>query len=168
MQKLAIIGAILLFSAAGFALYQQSSSATVTTIDAVAFTSPTNPSQGEIAAFSEAIAKNETLPAGWTITGNEGKVRVVDTGLIVPTTAERSWTVTVIDEQSDLASATVYVNGQAIYTATRANGGIVDRGVMSIATLPVLVPPAGQSWAGKVDWTGNDGVIRVVENLTSS
>jgi len=159
------IGTIAVLGLGAFAWYGPTSPAPVATIKSVAFSGPTNPSVSEVAAFSEALAKNQPLPSGWQLTANEGGVRVIDNGYAVPGTGERSWSVTVVDDQADLSSATVYVNGQSVYTATRANGGIVDRGTMSIATLPVLVPPAGQTWTGEVQWIANDGTVRDAENL---
>ena len=164
MKFMAVAAAVVVLGFSAYAWYRTPSH-TVTTIETVAFTGPVHPTVAQVAAFSSARAKHTALPSGFTVDGLEGKVTVVDTGLTLAT-GERGWTVSVLDNQADLASATVYVNSQAVYTATRANGGIVDRAGYSLATLPVLVPAADQTWSGKVEWTANDNSVRSVNNLT--
>jgi hypothetical protein len=56
--------------------------------------------------------------------------------------------------------AKLYIDSELVFTATRASGSILDRNGMSIATLPVLVPPPGESWTGRLEWTSVAGVTR--------
>jgi transposase InsO family protein len=163
MKLLNIAGAVCALAVVGYALFQQSTSHTVAQYSSVAFTGPVHPTTAEVAAFTQARAKGQTLPSGWAITRFEGKVTATDTGIVMYGTNERAWTITVQDDSSDLATATFYVNGTAVYTATRANGGIIDRSGQALATLPALVPPAGQNWTGKVQWTGDNGTVRSAE-----
>jgi len=134
-------------------------------VKAGTYTSPPNPSTSELAAINRAVTRGDPLPSGWALAHDEGTVKVMDTGFAIPGTGERAWNVTVYAVQADLSSATVYINGQSVPTATRANGGILDRAGMSLATLPVLVPPASQTWTGKVEWVANDGFIRSLESV---
>jgi len=164
MRILTPIAGVLVLGLIGYAFYQQPASHTVLVADAAAFTCPQTPTSAEVTAFVEASAKHQTLPSGWQVTSNEGKVTATDTGMVMLGTNERAWSVSILDEQPDLSTATVYLNSQAVFTATRANGGIIDRSGWSLATLPVLVPPQGQAFSLKVSWTANSGAVRDYES----
>jgi hypothetical protein len=143
---------------AAFAVFQGDPAELLLNRKAFSFTGPTNPTSSQVAAFLEAKLNGTQLPSGWSVTGSEGQVQVVDTGLVLYPSNERQWSVTVIDETADISTATIYLDDEDVYTATRANGGIVDRLGKGIATLPVLVPPASQAFELKATWTANDGV----------
>lgn len=156
-RTVAIAAVVLAFGAGAFAYLQSTPSKQLYSSSRVAFTGPINPSESEIVAFNQAVANGTTVPPGWTITQDEGKVKVVDTGIALQQSGERAWVVTVVDQPSDLASATVFLDSAGVYTATHGNGGIVDRQGFAIATLPVLVPPPGQGFELGVSWTATDG-----------
>ena len=118
------------------------------------------PALSDIEALNHAVAMNQAIPSNWQASPRVETVKATDSGFDVPGTGERAWSVTVYVPTDDISSATVFVNNQPQFTATRANGAIVDRAGMSLATLPVLVPPAGQSWTGKVQWIANNGTVR--------
>ena len=127
---------------------------------AFSFTGPINPSSSEVSAFLQATRDGSQLPDGWSITAFEGQVKAIDTGIVLQPSGERAWSVTVVDETADLSTATIYLDDVEVYTATRANGGIVDRGNMGVATLPVLLPPQDQPFSVEVSWVANDGTVR--------
>jgi hypothetical protein len=160
MRTAFVIGAVVALSLSGFAFYQWSTASMNMELQKGTYSGPANATPAQIRAANVAIATGQPLPAGWHLIHDEGTVKVVDTGVKIPQTGERAWTVTVLAPRTDLVSATAYVNSQPVYTATRANHGITDRGNMSIATLPVLVPPATQTWTGKVEWVADDSTIR--------
>jgi hypothetical protein len=67
----------------------------------------------------------------------------------------RTWKITVRAPREKLASATASVDGSDVHTATRDNGGIVDRDDDALATL--VLPRTTWRWEGKVKWVGADG-----------
>lgn len=69
----------------------------------------------------------------------------------------RAFVASVEDDSIDLLRARIHVNGIPLWTATRANGRIVDRGAFATATLPFFLPPVGSSYTVKLSWTGFDG-----------
>jgi hypothetical protein len=148
-------------SAVGYAYFQQQSvSKQLVVSEAHAITCPVNPTQSEVTAFATAMVNQQPLPSGWAIAGFEGKVTATDTGHVMQPSGERAWTVNVVDDQSDIDFAKLYIDSELVFTATRASGSILDRNGMSIATLPVLVPPPGESWTGRLEWTSVAGVTR--------
>lgn len=78
---------------------------------------------------------------------HQGTLRVV--------AEERAWIISVQAPREKLASATAHVRGADAQTATRLNGGIVDRPDDALATL--VVPRTTWAWEGRVVWVGLDG-----------
>jgi len=143
--------------------YEMSASKPVASMDGYSFIGPVNPTPAEVSLFTVAVAAGKSPPPGWTVTGMEGKVSVVDTGSIVSATRERVWSVTLMDDTADLDTATVYLNSEPRFTATRANGAILDRSGMSVATLPLILPEAGTASTARVEWRDADNVVRAWE-----
>lgn len=167
MSRKLLVPAVVLASVSILALTfaQQSISSQVMRVEANAFTYPSGsiPSVQDVTAYHTARINGTSLPVGWTVGAMEGKVTVTDTGHIMESSGERSWTASIVDNQVDLDSAHVYINSQLVLSATRANGMIIDRSGMSIANLSVLVPPASQAWTGRLEWIGANGYVRSYE-----
>lgn len=163
MKSIVIISVALTTSLAAWAYYQQTPSKAVGTVEAFSVSHLQPFTDEDVRAMTSALVNGHAMPPGWQITSMEGKVHAVDTGMRLVPTGEQLWTVTVMDDSDDLEVATVSINGQVIETATRANGKVKDRSGMAIATMGVVVPPEGQSWQGKVEWTDSDGTVRLFE-----
>lgn len=159
---LILIAAIASVAVCGYALRRYDGPHTVGSIQSHShtWTGSGSPTLANVEALNQAVASNQSPPTNWQASPRVETVKATDTGFSVPGTGERSWSVTVYVPTDDISTATAYVNNQPVFTATRANGSIIDRSGMSLATLPVLVPPSGQSWTGKVQWTANDGTVR--------
>ena len=67
----------------------------------------------------------------------------------------RTWIITVRAPREKLVSATASFDGSSVQTATRENGGIIDDGGGTLATL--VLPRITWRWEGKVDWVFVDG-----------
>lgn len=116
----------------------------------------------DIENFATNLAKGTNLPTSITTLSNEGTVTARLTDFVMYGTNERQVTITVADDPSDLTLAQVYLDGQILATATVQNGGIVVRGPNALATLSVLIPPAGQAYDLEVQWTASDTFVRSV------
>lgn len=136
-------------------LYRPSTAWSAGTVQASTLSGPPVFTLEELRAANVAMTDGTPLPPGWGLEHDEGTVQVVDAGKLG---SGKDWVVTVRAQPQDLVSATAYVNGSAVKTATRENGGIVDRAEDAVATLVVPVPAI--AWAGKVEWVGADGTVR--------
>lgn len=156
---------VILISVLAFGFVQQGMSSQVMRVEANTFTYPAGsiPTVEAVTAYHTARLNGTTIPSGWAVGGTEGKVTVTDTGHIMVPSGERSWTASVVDDQADLDSAHIYINSQLVFSATRANGAIIDRNGMSIANLSALVPPVGQAWTGRIEWIAVNGHVRSYE-----
>ncbi len=167
MNRKLLVSAVVLASGSVVALAfaQQSISSQVMHVEANTFTYPTGsiPTVQEVTAYHTARINGTQLPSGWAVGATEGKVTITDTGHVMFPSGERSWTASIVDNQVDLDSAHVYINSQLVLSATRANGMIIDRSGMSIASLSVLVPPAAQPWTGRLEWIAVNGDVRSYE-----
>lgn len=107
-----------------------------------------------------ALAEHELggapVPPGFTL---ENKVEHHLTGSVNAATDARELKVEVTDGIDDLEEARLYVDGALKDTATRANGGIVDRPAdgYATATLNAWIPPEGTSWSAAVEWDTDPG-----------
>lgn len=137
------------------ALYRPSTAWSAGTVRAFTLSGPPVLTPEELRAANLALTMGEALPAGWRLEHDEGTVQVVDAGKLG---SGKDWVVSVRARREDLVSATAYVNGSAVKTATRENGGIVDRAEDAVATL--VVPVSSLAWAGRVEWIGADGTVR--------
>ena len=119
------------------------------TVSTAAYRGPALVTPEDMRAFNLARAQDKPLPAGWSRIRGAGTVRIVETG--------GTWKITVQARREDLVSATAYVDGSVVRSATRENGGIVDLGDDAIATR--VVPETPWTFAGKVEWIGSDGSV---------
>lgn len=119
-----------------------------------ASTSP--PTFAEMEALCDATMKHTPLPPGFVLTKSDGKVTGMITGAMPGPPPEYSINVTVYAPIEDVAQATLHLGDQVLFTATRANGAIVDRAGNALATLTGLVPEPGH-FTVKVFWVGNNG-----------
>lgn len=123
------------------------------------FTSAAAPSFLELQALNEALLKNQPIPSVFTATEDNGLVKGVRTGLLMAgPPAEEQIVVTVVDDIDDIDTVSLWLGMSLLYEATRFNGGIVDRGVKSVATLPGFVPQSGPMTL-TVRWISPTGVV---------
>lgn len=109
----------------------------------------------ELVAATDAYMNGDPLPPGYT-SEFRGDVEAILTGVANIATGEREVIVKVVDDQADLDELTVEFNDTVIGTADRMNGGVVDRGSTSKATLSVWLPdPASTNpYAVTIRWIG--------------
>ena len=152
----------ILVSVVAFGFAQPGMPSQVMRVEANSFTYPAGsiPTVEAVTAYHTARLNGTALRPGWAVGGTEGKITVTDTGHVMVPSGERSWTASVVDDQVDLHSAHLYINSRLVFSATRANGTIIDRDGMSIATLSALVPPVGQAWTGRIEWIAEQGHVR--------
>lgn len=121
----------------------------------------------DIQNFMKNMVNGTNLPTSITTISNEGNVTARFTGFVMVGTNERQVTITVADEQADLTLAQVFLGGQVVATATVQNGGIVIRNGNAVATMSVLIPPAGQAYDLEVKWTASDSFVRSASTQAS-
>ena len=149
-------------SAAGLAWVQSdptSTSKTVHHTKSAAFYAPSNSTTQDYVHFAHNLIYGTTWATALGSTAFEGEVKGVLTGLAIAPTGERQLVVTVVDDVPDVDSASVYVLGVLAATATRENGGVIERNGQAIATLGVLIP-AGPPVQVEARWTSSSGVVR--------
>lgn len=149
-------------SAAGLALVQSGASTPSKTVHhtkSAAFYAPTDSTTQDYVHFAHNLIYGTSWATALGSTSFEGEVKGVLTGLAIEPTAERQLVVTVVDDVPDLESASVFVSGVHAATATRQNGGVIDRNAQAIATLSVLIP-AGNPVQVEARWTSSSGVVR--------
>ena len=107
-------------------------------------------------ALQEHIHAGGPLPAGFTL---QSEVARRFTGRVDPATGRRELELELKVPTADLEEARVYVDGALQATATRANGGLVDRPAdgMCTATLKAWIAPAGRSFKVAVRWDTDPG-----------
>lgn len=110
--------------------------------------------------FHHNLAFGGPLPSTMVLNSDQGAVKGTLTGLVLNPSGERQLTVTLIDDSNDVQIARVYLSGALVATATRQNGGIVDRAGKAIATLSVFIPPAGLNYSVQVGWDSSGGHTR--------
>ena len=154
----------LLAAGAGVALHLQapwSSAPRTTTMSssASAWQHPPDATKEQLLALSKHIHEGAPAPAGFTLIESLGDVTGSLTGTVDAATGEREIKVEVTDDIDDLEEARLLVDGALKATATRANGGIVDRPAdgSAIATLDAWSPPDGSSWSVVVQWDIDPG-----------
>lgn len=94
-------------------------------------------------------------PDGFTLNGNVGRVKATLTGMVL-TTGEEQMVVTIINDADDLVSAQLEIGGAVVSVATLANGSIIERNGMAMATLPGLVSDSTTDI--EASWTSIDGL----------
>lgn len=112
-----------------------------------------------MADFHRAIASGTPVPPGFEIVDEGSRVTATLTGLILEGTGERQVTVTVHAVSAEIDTATLLLNGQLTFSATRLNGAIVDRAGHALATMSVLIPP-NPPFMVEVSWTDTLGFTR--------
>ena len=163
MRKRTLIAAIVallgLLSVAGFAFYQSSTATTVFDEKDVNLYFPVSPTNTDIENFGRNLIFGTDDPTTIVQASDEGWVRGTLTGLEL-LSGERQFIATVIDDNADIDHAEIYIDGVLTMTATRANGGVVDRPTKAIATMNVMIPPATSTFTVEVRWISNAGQTR--------
>ncbi len=113
-------------------------------------------------AVIDAFHKGEPLPAGVSYVESLGAISASMPGVVDPGTGEQLLVVRLTEETEDLVEARIYVDGQTVFTATRAGGSIVDRAQQgySVATMTIWIP---QSVAFDIElhWDEESGLTQV-------
>jgi hypothetical protein len=109
-------------------------------------------------ALAEHFLTGTPAPAGFTQLKSLGEVDGSFTGRIDLTTGELQIEVTVLDDSEDLEEARLSVDGVLQATATRANGGIVERADGdALATLQGWIPSVWNGYRVEVEWDFDPG-----------
>lgn len=119
-------------------------------------TTPTPDEALEIATMN-ALTWRTPLPEGVSIVSDNGRITVIWNGITNIQTGEGMLTTLLRDDSNDLDEARLYKDGVLQATATRANGGIIDRGGSgkSQATLTfsaVVVPSQFEDVELRLEW----------------
>ena len=120
---------------------------------------PIGHSHEEAAAANTAYVNGSSLPAGWSLLEDHGTATIVETGISTPS-GDYGILVTCTESSTDLDSLEVYVNGILEQTATRANGLILDRGGLAVASVPMMVGP-GLPVSFTLNWKSGGSTTRV-------
>jgi hypothetical protein len=111
-------------------------------------------------ALMDHIMRGTPVPAGFTELHNS-EVDSSFTGRVDFTSGEMQIAVTVLDDSEDLEEARLIVDGVLQATATRANGGIVERADGdALATLQGWLPPVWSGYRVEVEWDLDPGGAR--------
>ena len=111
-------------------------------------------------ALMDHLMKGTPVPAGFTQV-DKGEVDSSFTGRVDFTTGELQIAVTVLDDSEDLEEARLLVDGVLQATASRANGGIVERADGdALATLQGWLPPVWSGYRVEVEWDLDPGGAR--------
>ena len=105
-----------------------------------------------------AQVRGEPLPAGWAVAESLGSIEARYAGRHDEERNAKLLTVVLEDEREDLASAELWVDGDVVYRATRANGAIQGEDGMARATMPLWVPKPPVEV--ELRWTAADGEER--------
>jgi hypothetical protein len=109
-------------------------------------------------ALAEHFMTGAPLPPGFTQLDNLGEVDGSFTGRVDFTTGKLQLVVTVLDDVEDLEEARLVVDGVLQATATRANGGVVERADGdALATLLGWIPPVWSGYRVEVEWDLDPG-----------
>lgn len=93
-------------------------------------------------------------PPGFTVMQSLGRVKGTLTGLMLAS-GEQQLVVTIVDEAADLQSAELYVDGALEFSASLANGSIIERNGLRVATMSTFV--ADSTTKVMAAWTDSSG-----------
>jgi hypothetical protein len=141
MKKTFLFAALAVVLVVGaYAAIQQSLARTVFhRARSAAVTVPANATPQDHANLAKNLLFGTHLPTSIGIVELQAEIKAVLTGLVFPQTGEEQMVVTLLDDTPDLSEARLYVAGQLVATATRANGTIIDKNGIGIATLTTFV-----------------------------
>jgi len=162
-MKICALGiAVIALSAAGFAVIraQQGTAKQIFHSKNFAYSFPSGATQQDRDNFFHNVIYGTSNSTTLTLDENIGEVKGTLTGLVMVGTNERQLTVTILAPTAGVQQARTYVNNQLVATATVANGGIIVRSGMALATMSILIPPAGTTYTVEAQWDPTTGPTR--------
>jgi hypothetical protein len=124
---------------------------------------PPNATQQDMADVNYKLTRGLSLPADWSKGETLGKVNARLTGLSDPATGDLHLVVSGMDNTDDMQSSEIYIGGQLISTANRANGQITDRSGFAILTQSAWVTPQLPITV-TLKWYQDNGSVRIQEH----
>ncbi|MCI0589748.1 MAG: hypothetical protein L0323_23275 [Planctomycetes bacterium] len=118
---------------------------------------PPNPTNEECIQAAQSLDAGLPLPPGWSIVSYDGRIEGWRTGRVTRDGKHHFIAVRSDDLATKLETATLKVDGVVVFTATRANGAIVDTPDGPVATLSGFTPIVPNTTI-ELGWTNAAGV----------